>query len=176
MNCEETENLRVEEGVARVEAEQEVEELRASVEQLKAAHHALAQPYCGHEETLLVLANLDTDGLGKGATRTELREHIASLRLRLHRKTEELREREREIEGYEGYAEQRYGEGKEDGLRLGREEREQEAERLREALADMLKSADASWEERGEGHDWAEACEMARALLTRRPAPEEPKR
>jgi hypothetical protein len=36
---------------------------------------------------------------------------------------------------------------------------------LRQALIDLLASADASWEERRLGHDWAEACEAARAAL-----------
>jgi len=42
------------------------------------------------------------------------------------------------------------------------------AERVRKleaALRGLLLSADCSWEERGEGHDWQEACEAARKLL-----------
>lgn len=40
-----------------------------------------------------------------------------------------------------------------------------EAERLREMLRHLLVSADASWEERGEGHGWREACQDARGIL-----------
>lgn len=36
---------------------------------------------------------------------------------------------------------------------------------LEAALQGMLQSADASWEERGGGHDWAEACITARRAL-----------
>lgn len=36
---------------------------------------------------------------------------------------------------------------------------------LLEALGDLLKSADASWEEHGLGHDWRDACETARAAI-----------
>jgi len=39
---------------------------------------------------------------------------------------------------------------------------------LREALENMLLSADALWEEQDDhGHDWSTACEAARALLAR---------
>lgn len=37
--------------------------------------------------------------------------------------------------------------------------------RLEEALKIMLISADCSWEEHNEGHDWREACEFARKVL-----------
>ena len=40
-----------------------------------------------------------------------------------------------------------------------------EIARYRGALSHLLLSADAAWEDRGEGHDWREACEEARALL-----------
>jgi hypothetical protein len=36
---------------------------------------------------------------------------------------------------------------------------------LKQALIDLLASADSSWEERRLGHDWAEACEAARIVL-----------
>jgi len=36
---------------------------------------------------------------------------------------------------------------------------------LRYSVIDLLMSADASWEERRLGHDWAEACEAARAAI-----------
>jgi hypothetical protein len=42
---------------------------------------------------------------------------------------------------------------------------ERQRDSLRHALADLLNSADASWEERGLGHDWPEACEQARQIL-----------
>ena len=38
-------------------------------------------------------------------------------------------------------------------------------EKLEETLELMLLSADCSWEERGEGHDWREACQFARKVL-----------
>ncbi len=41
--------------------------------------------------------------------------------------------------------------------------------RLKQALRDLLMSADCTWEERREGHDWAEACEAARAALATPP-------
>lgn len=36
---------------------------------------------------------------------------------------------------------------------------------LRSQIHDMLLSADCTWEARRKGHDWAEACESARAIL-----------
>jgi hypothetical protein len=54
-----------------------------------------------------------------------------------------------------------------------------EVERLRSRLAtvegalrDLLLSADCTWEERRLGHDWADACEAARAALSPAPAAE----
>lgn len=38
-------------------------------------------------------------------------------------------------------------------------------ERLSDALRGMLLSADCSWENNNQGHDWPEACEKARAAL-----------
>ena len=38
-------------------------------------------------------------------------------------------------------------------------------DRLREAIAHMLYSADAMWEEKNMGHDWPEACDYARDTL-----------
>jgi hypothetical protein len=52
-----------------------------------------------------------------------------------------------------------YAEGHEEGWRTGLKA----AGRLRQALVDLLGSADCSWEEQGGGHDWPEACEEARA-------------
>lgn len=40
-----------------------------------------------------------------------------------------------------------------------------ERDRLREALANMLRSQDCAWEERSMGHDWPTACAQARAAL-----------
>jgi hypothetical protein len=37
--------------------------------------------------------------------------------------------------------------------------------RLRRMIRDLLLSADCTWEERNEGHDWAEMCQAARKLL-----------
>ena len=36
---------------------------------------------------------------------------------------------------------------------------------LGETIRDLLLSADCTWEERKEGHDWAEACVAARRAL-----------
>lgn len=36
---------------------------------------------------------------------------------------------------------------------------------LRAAIKDLLIAADATWEDRDEGHDWAEVCEQVRQLL-----------
>ena len=44
----------------------------------------------------------------------------------------------------------------------GPEQRERD---LREALRGMLISQDASWEQDNLGHDWKQACEVARAAL-----------
>jgi hypothetical protein len=41
----------------------------------------------------------------------------------------------------------------------------QENARLRDTIRDLLLSADCTWEEKNEGHDWATACEMARKAL-----------
>jgi hypothetical protein len=41
----------------------------------------------------------------------------------------------------------------------------EEVLRLREALGDLLLSADASWETNDMGHDWRDACKAARAML-----------
>ena len=38
-------------------------------------------------------------------------------------------------------------------------------ELLRAAIANMLYSADAMWEEKNMGHDWPEACDYARDTL-----------
>lgn len=37
--------------------------------------------------------------------------------------------------------------------------------KLEQALRDMLASADCEWENRKQGHDWAEACQQARVAL-----------
>ena len=37
--------------------------------------------------------------------------------------------------------------------------------KLEAALHGLLLSADCTWEERGEGHDWPEACQVARKAL-----------
>ena len=42
---------------------------------------------------------------------------------------------------------------------------EAEVDRLRGLLVDGLNSADCTWEERNEGHDWADWCKRARAAL-----------
>jgi hypothetical protein len=39
---------------------------------------------------------------------------------------------------------------------------------LEDVIRTMLLSADCSWEERNEGHDWREACEFARKALESR--------
>jgi len=36
---------------------------------------------------------------------------------------------------------------------------------LRQAIRDLLMSADCEWENKRLGHDWAEACDAARVLL-----------
>lgn len=36
---------------------------------------------------------------------------------------------------------------------------------LEQVVRDLLLSADAAWEQRGEGHDWAEACKRARKAV-----------
>lgn len=36
---------------------------------------------------------------------------------------------------------------------------------LMEMISDLLLAADASWEERNEGHDWAETCRRARTVV-----------
>jgi len=41
----------------------------------------------------------------------------------------------------------------------------QENERYRQVIKDLLMSADCTWEERNEGHDWPEACDQARKAL-----------
>lgn len=43
-----------------------------------------------------------------------------------------------------------------------------ERDALRQALVGMLQSQDCTWEERNEGHDWAQACAAARAALASR--------
>jgi predicted nucleic acid-binding Zn-ribbon protein len=40
-----------------------------------------------------------------------------------------------------------------------------ENERLKKAIKQLLLSADCSWEEKEEGHDWALACSQARQAL-----------
>ena len=42
--------------------------------------------------------------------------------------------------------------------------KEREA-KLRATIRYLLLSADCSWEENNEGHDWAQACQMAREVL-----------
>jgi hypothetical protein len=71
---------------------------------------------------------------------------------------------------------------RQDDLREEVEEARAEVERLRSRLAtvegalrDLLLSADCTWEERRLGHDWAEACEAARAALSPATAAEEQK-
>ena len=44
-------------------------------------------------------------------------------------------------------------------------ERVRAMEAVYHALRGLLLSADCAWEERNEGHDWAEACQKARAAL-----------
>ena len=53
-----------------------------------------------------------------------------------------------------------------------RGEAEAERDKLRKILGQMLVSADAAWEENNEGHDWALACETARAALSETEQPE----
>ena len=38
---------------------------------------------------------------------------------------------------------------------------------LEEALSRMLISQDAEWENKNQGHDWADACRQARDILSR---------
>ena len=45
------------------------------------------------------------------------------------------------------------------------DEQQRKIDRLREAIAHMLYSADAMWEEKNMGHDWPEACDYARDTL-----------
>lgn len=40
-----------------------------------------------------------------------------------------------------------------------------ERDRLREAVSGLLRSADCSWYERNDGHDWRDAVDTARAAL-----------
>lgn len=40
-----------------------------------------------------------------------------------------------------------------------------ERDALRDVARNLLMSADCSWEEHNEGHDWANACESARKVL-----------
>jgi hypothetical protein len=40
-----------------------------------------------------------------------------------------------------------------------------ERDEARDLLRKVFLSADCTWEERNEGHDWAEWCQMARAFL-----------
>jgi hypothetical protein len=42
-----------------------------------------------------------------------------------------------------------------------------EIEGLQEVIVNLLLSADAEWERRDGGHDWAEACRIARAAIAR---------
>jgi len=51
------------------------------------------------------------------------------------------------------------------GLRIRLKRKDAEIERLRDALEGLLLSADCAWEARDEGHDWAESCRTARAVL-----------
>lgn len=46
---------------------------------------------------------------------------------------------------------------------IARLEREREA--LAKSVRALLLSADSSWEDRGEGHDWSNACESARKTM-----------
>lgn len=57
-----------------------------------------------------------------------------------------------------------------EAVELMRRARQLEAENidLRRSLGDLLLSADAMWEEKRLGHDWAEACEVARAVLRKK--------
>jgi hypothetical protein len=48
--------------------------------------------------------------------------------------------------------------------------------RIEQALRNLLMSADCTWEQRRLGHDWAEACESARAALASPPLAAEPRR
>ena len=41
-----------------------------------------------------------------------------------------------------------------------------ENQKLKMALSNLLKSQDCEWENRNEGHDYAEACESARMILS----------
>jgi hypothetical protein len=42
---------------------------------------------------------------------------------------------------------------------------EQERDAAKRAVSGLLSSADSAWEERGDGHDWREACQEARGVL-----------
>jgi len=113
--------------------------------------------------------------------RATLTARVAELEASEARLTEEIQKLRgllgyvRECEGGEDLLHEAYALKwvRQDDLREEVEEARAEVERLRSRLAtvkralrNLLLSADCTWEEQRLGHDWAEACEAARAALS----------